>query len=138
MLRLKEIYSSVAQEREKLVEENRLLKEALTQSGLQVSPTWRGGPGNDGDDAANAGGNGNNGSFNFGTGGSNNIFSPGQTSNSNATTYTASPGQSQGGYNAMSKDQLKELAKELAAKGIDIEQAGIDFVLAYDSPIFPL
>lgn len=126
VLRLKEIYSTVSQDREKLAEENRLLKEALAQSGIEIpglsNNDRSGGP----DGTSNFGGN-TNGPSSFGSGPSN-TFSPGGASQS--TAPSASPGQSQGGYNALSASQLQDIMKKSSASALDIEQAGIDFVLA--------
>lgn len=126
VLRLKEIYSTVSQDREKLAEENRLLKEALVQSGIELPSLGNldrsGGP-----DGANTFGGNTNGPSSFGTGPSN-TFSPGGASQS--TAPSTSPGQSQGGYNALSAGQVQDIIQKSSASGLDIEQVGIDFVLA--------
>lgn len=127
VLRLKEIYSTVAQDREKLAEENRLLKDALVQSGIQL-PNLSNGRGSGGEDGASNFGAGGapNPSFGFGNN-YNSSFSPGGASQSSAPT--ASPDNS-ARYNALSRDLLKKVAKNSSENSFDVEQAGIDFVLA--------
>lgn len=128
VLRLKEIYSTVAQDREKLAEENRLLKDALVQSGIQI-PNLSNGRGSGGEGgASNFGGSGApDPSFGF-SNNFNSSFSPSGASHS--TAPTGSPDNSGGRYNALSGEQLKQATKKASESGFDIEQAGIDFVLA--------
>lgn len=116
VLRLKEIYSSVAQDREKLADENRLLKEALVQNGITVpyrSPH---------DDSGAGNGSANHPGSNFG---GQSAFSPGQASHS-----TASPGGQSQGYQGLTGNQLRTATEQSTQRGLDVEQAGIDFVLA--------
>lgn len=116
VLRLKEIYSSVSQDREKLAEENRLLKDTLVRNGINV-PNG-GGRGNDDNNNPSAGS-----AFGSSQGG----FSPQQApSQASAPSAGGNYNYSQGGGN-----QFRTAPEDyVPATKLDVEQAGIDFVLA--------
>lgn len=115
VLRLKEIYSSVAQDREKLAEENRLLKDVLAKHGIN-GPDTRGGD----DDRSNP-------SAGAGFGGSQGGFSPGQMSQGTAPSTTSNQPSN---YHNISGGQYRSMAETSKHSQMDVEQAGIDFVLA--------
>ncbi|EGX96471.1 hypothetical protein CCM_01128 [Cordyceps militaris CM01] len=123
LLRLKEVYSSVSRDREKLAEENRLLKDTLVRNGINVP-----GPSNGRDDNNN---NPSAGSTGFG-GGSQGPFSPRQT-----PPHGSAPSAG-GNYNTPSQFRGNQFSssppQHIPATRLDVEQAGIDFVLALEKP----
>ncbi|KAF3063876.1 BZIP-type transcription factor [Daldinia childiae] len=122
VLRLKEIYTNVSQDKDKLAEENRQLKILLQQNGISHSP----GGGVDDIGSSLSPGYTSNGSISggYGAGSSNTAYTPGMTSISSPNSMTASSSQGLGG-------QQKQ------GHHVDYEQAGIDFVLTYDNPDDP-
>lgn len=114
MLRLKELYSNASQNKEKLAEENKLLRNLLAQHGI---PFPRSGGRDDGASPGATGTSpGNNGAT-----GSYSTFSPGSQS-------ATSSGHG-GGLPHVSDQQMRQVAQSPENKNIDFEQAGIDFVL---------
>lgn len=118
VLRLKELFSNVSQSKERLMAENKHLKTIMAQHGIQFP---RSGDRDDGASPGNAGTSpGNNGAS-----GSYASFSPG--SQSGASTGHSTNFQPMTGY------QTRNAAQQPPSKGVDFEQAGIDFVLTYDN-----
>ncbi|PHH73825.1 hypothetical protein CDD80_3538 [Ophiocordyceps camponoti-rufipedis] len=117
VLRLKELYSTVCLEKEKLVATNQQLRDALAQQGVQFMTAA--GP----DDLSSVGN----------TSGT----SPG-TSLAPPSLTSFSPSQSSPGFvnnmPHMAADQLRAPMPSPHGKGVDGEQAGIDFVLALEKP----
>ena len=105
MLRLKEIYSTVAQDREELAEENRLLKDVLAKHGLNA-PDTRGG-----DD------DGSNPSAGARFGGSQGGFSPGQMSQGPAQSTTSNQPSS---YHNISGGQYRSMADASKHSQVDV------------------
>jgi hypothetical protein len=131
VLRLKEIYTNVSQDKAKLAEENIHLRNMLSQQGIAFS-----GNASTDDDSSSPGNafrhtpNAMSDSLPYhGSGGSSgSAFSPGVASQSSGPTHSSNNRQS-----PMGGEQLQRLTKQAAEqKGIDYEQAGIDFVLTYD------
>ncbi|KAJ4150896.1 hypothetical protein LMH87_011624 [Akanthomyces muscarius] len=122
VLRLKEIYSSVTRDREKLAEENRLLKDTLLRNGLNVPGASNGRDDNNNNPSAGS----------TGFGGSQGGFSPTQ-----APSHGSAPSAG-GNYSNQSQyrgNQFSSASPEyLPATKMDVEQAGIDFVLALEKP----
>ncbi|KAI1409749.1 hypothetical protein F5Y13DRAFT_193012 [Hypoxylon sp. FL1857] len=123
VLRLKEIYSNVSQDKDKLADENRQLKTLLQQNGITL------GSGGGLEDIGNG-------------------LSPGYTS-SGSISGSYAPGSSNTAYTppltsissppAMSvSSQGRSLSQQQPAQTrVDYEQTGIDFVLTYDNPDDP-
>ncbi|KAK2593591.1 hypothetical protein QQS21_008720 [Conoideocrella luteorostrata] len=118
VLRLKELYSNASQSKEQLSAENKHLKTLLAQHGIQFRPSG------DRDDGASPGAGGTSPRDNAGPD-SYTSFSPGSQS-------VASAGHSTN-LQPMSGQQMRNVAQQSASKGVDFEQAGIDFVLTYDN-----
>lgn len=108
MIRLKEVFSSISQDKQKLYDENKQLKEALAQRGIQL-------PGLD-DSVSAAQAMSISASGTSFAHGSPSGFSPTATSHSTAMS--------------MSPDNRQQSP---VGNGVDIEQAGIDFVLTYEN-----
>ncbi|OTB02104.1 hypothetical protein M426DRAFT_30930, partial [Hypoxylon sp. CI-4A] len=114
VLRLKEIYSNVSQDKDKLADENKQLKTLLQQNGISL------GPGVSIDDVASG-------------------LSPGYTSN---TTYTppltsiSSPqSMSVSSQGIGGQSQARSMSQQQPGQSrVDYEQAGIDFVLTLERP----
>ncbi|RCI11437.1 hypothetical protein L249_7337 [Ophiocordyceps polyrhachis-furcata BCC 54312] len=119
VLRLKELYGNVSLEKEKLVEANRQLRDALAQHGIQFIPSA--------------------GQENL----SSNLSMGNASGTSPGTSFAAgsftsfSPSQSSPGFTSnmhpMTADQMRATTQPTKGNGVDCEQAGIDFVLAYGS-----
>lgn len=116
MLRLKEIYSNVSQDKDKLADENKQLRDILAQHGI---PFARG----SGLDDLTSTSPGN--SF---APGSHSTFSPSQSTAASVTS-SGHPSYLQPGTG----EQMRRAAQPQNGKGVDFEQAGIDFVLTYDN-----
>ncbi|GAB0140106.1 hypothetical protein EsHS_00000743 [Epichloe bromicola] len=114
VLRLKELFSNTSQSKESLITENKYLKTLLTQHGI---PFPRSG---DHDDRPSPGAAGAS-SDNSAAPASYASFSPGSQSG-------ASTGQSTN-FQSMSGQQMRGASQQPSKKGVDFEQAGIDFVL---------
>ncbi|KAK7752414.1 hypothetical protein SLS62_005567 [Diatrype stigma] len=128
VLRLKEIYSNVAQDKEKLAEENRTLKGLLHQN---VPPSSAGGGL---DDLSSDPSFGYASSSISGTHapGSSHAFTPPLTTISSVPSLS-NPSHFMGG-NAHLQGPTSH---QLAPVRVDYDQAGIDFVLTYDDPEDP-
>ena len=113
VLRLKEVYATISQEKEKLMVENIHLREAMTTQGLDLDMT--------GLQFSHM----NLGGFNP---------SPVEALDEHRTPESQ-PG-SETFQQAMPGDQHHQEAQHYAteAGGVDVEQAGLDFVLTYDDP----
>ncbi|OTA69198.1 hypothetical protein K449DRAFT_321873 [Hypoxylon sp. EC38] len=125
VLRLKEIYSNVSQDKDRLADENRQLKTLLQQNGISL------GSGGGLEDVGNG-------------------LSPGYTSSgsisgsyapgSSNTTYTppvtsiASPPPMSVSSQGRSLSQQQQQAQQPAQNRVDYEQTGIDFVLTLERP----
>lgn len=121
---MKELYSRISQDKEKLAKENRHLRDALAQHGIP----FRGGGQ---DDVASNPSIGHPSSASPGNSfvpASHTAFSPSQ---STAPSVTSSGYASN--LQPMTGDHMRSVVQVSAAKGIDFEQAGIDFVLTYDN-----
>ncbi|KAI2777225.1 hypothetical protein F4815DRAFT_298878 [Daldinia loculata] len=123
VLRLKEIYTNVSQDKDKLAEENRQLKILLQQNGISHSP----GGGVDDVGSSLSPGYTSNGSISggYGAGSSNTAYTPGMTSISSPNSMTAPSSQGLGG---------QQQQKQKQGHHVDYEQAGIDFVLTLERP----
>lgn len=125
VLRLKELYSSVSQEKDRLADENRRLKDVLAHRGTPF-PTRAAH-----DDA----------SANFSAAHRSTTTSPFAPTSQSTLSPSRSTAPSVASSSAppallrsMTGAQMRDAAgASRAAKGIDFEQAGIDFVLAYDT-----
>lgn len=136
VLRLKEVYSNVSQDKTQLEEENKLLKGLLSQHGLappdlphhQEPPS---GP----DSTYGPNSNMTSDSYQYqDSAGSSSAFSPGLASQASgpSVSSTARPPAPPGG------EWLQQTTQQtLGDNGVDYEQAGIDFVLTYDEPKAP-
>ncbi|KAI1805021.1 hypothetical protein F4811DRAFT_254674 [Daldinia bambusicola] len=136
VLRLKEIYTNVAQDKDQLAEENQRLKYLLQQNGIAPSPGGGGGSGSGGggglDDFGGGGGGStslspgytSNGSG-YGAGSSSAAYTPGMTSMSSPNSMTGYHSHSGQGYHSQHQQHQHQ---------IDYEQTGIDFVLTLERP----
>ncbi|KAI4865544.1 hypothetical protein F4820DRAFT_447900 [Hypoxylon rubiginosum] len=128
VLRLKEIYSNVSQDKDKLAEENRQLKTLLQQNGLSL------GSGAGVDDVGNglSPGYTSSGSISgsYAPGSSNTAYTPPLTSISSPPSMSVSS-QGIGG-----QPQSRSLSQQQqpGQSHVDYEQAGIDFVLTLERP----
>ncbi|KAI1341485.1 hypothetical protein F5Y15DRAFT_357721 [Xylariaceae sp. FL0016] len=118
VLRLKEVYSNASQDKDKLAEENRQLRNLLQQNG--ISPASAGAT----DDAIS------NPSLGYTSSGSvSGSYAPGSS-----TAYTP-PLTSISAAPAMPNPQLMGgQQQQLGQGGVDYDQAGIDFVLTLEKP----
>lgn len=117
MLRLKELFSNVSQSKERLADENKHLKTLLAHHGIAF-PT----PGGH-DDGPSPGPGASPGLS--AAPGSYASFSPGSqsgASNGHSANFQSVPGH-----------QVHNALQQSSSKGLDFEQAGIDFVLTYDN-----
>jgi hypothetical protein len=140
VLRLKEIFSNVSQDKEKLAAENKQLKNALAQNGIAISGAGMAGP----DDlsvgytsSASVSVSGRSHGL-----GSHSTFTPPLTSKSTAPSISPSTNihPSLGHSPRVGSQQLQSIASQQhpnIAGGFDYEQAGIDFVLTYDDHHYP-
>jgi len=137
VLRLKEIFSNVSNDKQKLSEENKQLKTVLAQNGINVASS---------DDAPPRSASVGYTSSPSASGhsyahGSHSAFTPPLTSQSSAPSISPStqvPPHSHRNPSPnpiMAGNQLRNLtAQQLQAnRGVDYEQAGIDFVLTYEN-----
>ena len=130
-MRLKEIFSNISQDKEKLSEENKQLKNALAQSGVG----WSGG-GQPDDLISNPSAGYTSGTSVSGgyAPGSHNAFTPPLTSQSTAPSVSPSTNAPHSATAQIGAGQQMRNAQQAGAgRGIDYEQAGIDFVLTYDN-----
>ncbi|KEZ44146.1 hypothetical protein SAPIO_CDS3069 [Scedosporium apiospermum] len=138
VLRLKEIFSNVSNDKQKLSEENKQLKTVLAQNGINVGSS---------DDAPPRSASVGYTSSPSASGhsyahGSHSAFTPPLTSQSSAPSISPStqvPPHSHRNPSPnpiMAGNQLRNLtAQQLQAnRGVDYEQAGIDFVLTLEKP----
>ncbi|KJZ79106.1 hypothetical protein HIM_01257 [Hirsutella minnesotensis 3608] len=123
VLRLKELYSSISQDKDRLAEENRQLRDTMAQHGI---PFVRGGQ----DDLSS------HASYTNPSG-----TSPGQSYVTASHTTVSPPPPPSMALSAfasivqpMTGDQMRSMAQSSNSKGVDVEQAGIDFVLALEKP----
>jgi hypothetical protein len=148
VLRLKEIYSHVSQDKEKLAQENRQLKALLASNGISPGPVGSGGSGSMlGDESLS------NNSRGFTPGGSISGGAPPSSYTSTFTpphiTGTQANGLSPHPHGQAHQQQSKQASGSgpgLQLRGqeqnrnpyIDYEQAGIDFVLTYVDAAKPM
>jgi hypothetical protein len=138
VLRLKEVYTTISQDKERLSEENRQLKQMITQNGVSMAGALQGG-GSLLDDATSQPSGGYSGS----QAGS---FVAAPSSNTSAFTppplSAAVMGGQQRGSASPQTNQPHAHGHEHRHHGhspaqrnpnVDYEQAGIDFVLTYDN-----
>lgn len=151
MLRLKEIYSNVSQDKERLAEENRSLKVVLQQNGLSISgPTATmddncsdpsAGPYVGSNSSASVNGSGSYGLASTST--QNTSYTPPPGSAMSTTTAmqgTSPPGGISPNQHAAGLRRYSPTAYSNGPQrksGIDYDQAGIDFVLSYGNPSHP-
>jgi hypothetical protein len=126
VLRLKENFSLVSRDKESLAEENRQLRQLLAQHGIP----WNGTGGVD-ELARNA-------SVGYTSSGSiSGSYAQGSQTHSPAPqTYSSS--QSNPNYSSASPPDTsvngRSIAQQQVQRGVDYDQAGIDFVLTYADP----
>jgi hypothetical protein len=113
VIRLKEVYSDSRQGRDKLAEENKQLRDALAQYGIPV-----GSPGSTASYAP----------------GSSSTRTPPFTTQTTTPSIGSSGHASPGDRQQVSGHQLRDMTQQASGRGVDVEQAGIDFVLAYGNP----
>lgn len=134
VVRLKEVYSGISQDKTKLAEENKKLKDLLLQHGIPFQSNAPDDPG--------AGGGGSHDGEPYNASGSGyslphgpqsqSGLSPGMTSHTTGGSIS-SAGPPTNQYTT--GQQLRNLTQRVTAeKGVDYNQAGIDFVLTYDKP----
>ena len=138
VLRLKEIYSNISQDKERLTEENKQLKQLLTQNPAAAGAALPGGSLLD-DNTSNPSG-GYSGSISG-------SFVPAPSSNTSAYTPPPVSAAVMGGPHQGASPQAGghshghrhghghgHAADQQRNPSIDYEQAGIDFVLTYENP----
>ncbi|KAI2613512.1 uncharacterized protein GGS25DRAFT_2416 [Hypoxylon fragiforme] len=131
VLRLKEIYSNVSQDKDKLADENRQLKTLLQQNGLSL------GSGAGIDDVSNSLSPGytSSGSISgsYAPGSSNTAYTPPLTSMPSPPSMSLSSQGVGGQHQARNQNQAQQRAQPNQNR-VDFEQAGIDFVLTLERP----
>ncbi|KAJ0350255.1 hypothetical protein KNSL1_004160 [Colletotrichum chrysophilum] len=130
VLRLKEIFSNISQDKDKVAEENRQLKQILAQNGIPLSHY--------GDDMIS------NPSAGYTSSASVSGHSYGQNAYTPPMTYTTAPSVSPSSHGPshshshgpppplpqmMGGQQLQNMQEQNSGRNVDFEQAGIDFVL---------
>ncbi|POR36500.1 AP-1-like transcription factor [Tolypocladium paradoxum] len=121
VLRLKEIYSNVSQDKEKLFEENKKLRDMLAQHGIPFAR------GSGQDDLAS-----NPSVVHPSSTSPGNSFAPGSHTTFSRSQSTAASVTSSGhpsNFQPGTGDQMRRAPQSPNGKGVDLEQAGIDFVL---------
>lgn len=110
VLRLKEVFSNVSVDRERLAEENKQLRDALVQNGIPLgSPV----------------------SLTSHALGSSSL-TPAMTANSTPPSMGSSSHITSSDHPQLSGHQLLDLTRDASGRGgVDVDQAGIDFVLTY-------
>lgn len=111
VLRLKEIFSNVSLDRERLAEENRHLRDALVENGIPF--------GSPGSGTSHAPGS--------------SAFTPPMTTHSTTPSMTSSSHAPADRQQQIGGHQLRDMTQQASGQGMDVEQAGIDFVLTYDN-----
>ncbi|KAG6039792.1 hypothetical protein E4U41_002139 [Claviceps citrina] len=120
VLRLKELFSNASQSRERLFVENRHLKILLAQHGIAFPTT---------------GGHDDGPSPGAGTSPGNSAAPASYASFSPESQSGAFIGQSQStNFHSMAGHQVRNASQQPSNKGVDFEQAGIDFVLTLEKP----
>ncbi|KAJ2903809.1 hypothetical protein MKZ38_009283 [Zalerion maritima] len=144
VLRLKEILSNMSQDKGKLADENKQLRQLLALNGINWSGSGTAGspPTSNLDDVMSTGYSASS------TGGYGQAFTPPLTSRSTAPSVTSSGQQHHSpnrpshppqpiGYatttNIAGGQQMSQMQQQ-QSRGVDMDQAGIDFVLTYDDP----
>ncbi|KAM0287701.1 hypothetical protein ACHAQH_000231 [Verticillium albo-atrum] len=137
VLRLKEIFSNMSQDKDKVADENKQLRQLLAQHGIPLSSV-----GLD-DNVSNPSGGYTTSASPSGYShahGSRSVFTPPLTSKSTAASvspsYAPNNGNSYG--STLGGQQQHQAAQSMPAQyglnGVDYEQAGIDFVLTLEKP----
>ncbi|KAI0843002.1 hypothetical protein F5Y06DRAFT_78642 [Hypoxylon sp. FL0890] len=126
VLRLKEIYSNVSQDKDKLAEENRQLKTLLQQNGLSLGS--EGGLEDVGNGLSPGYTSSGSISGSYAPGSSNTAYTPPLTSISSPHSMSVS---SQGRNLSQQQQQAQQ---QPAQNRVDYEQTGIDFVLTLERP----
>lgn len=125
VLRLKENFSAVSRDKDSLAEENRQLKALLAQHGIP----WNGTGGVDELTRNTSAGYPSSGSISGSyVPGSQSYSPPPQSHSSNSNPYYQSTSPPDIGMNGHS------IAQQQVQRGVDYDQAGIDFVLTYADP----
>lgn len=134
VLRLKEIFSNVSQDKDKMAEENRQLKQILAQNGIPLSHY--------GDDMVSNPSAGYTSSASVsGHSYGQNAYTPPMTSTTAPSVSPSSHGPSHSHSHGpppplpqmAGGQQMQNMQAQNNARGVDFEQAGIDFVLTYDN-----
>ncbi|KAI0600780.1 hypothetical protein F4775DRAFT_503701 [Biscogniauxia sp. FL1348] len=138
VLRLKEVFSNVSQDKDKLAEENRQLKNILHQNGLSHSSAGAGAGASAMDDVISnpsLGYTSSGGSISgsYAPGSSTTAYTPPLTSISTVPSMSNS-GQLMAGGAAPHSLGQQPSAQGGAGAGVDYDQAGIDFVLTLEKP----
>nr|XP_036583448.1 bZIP-type transcription factor [Colletotrichum truncatum]KAF6792491.1 bZIP-type transcription factor [Colletotrichum truncatum] len=133
VLRLKEIFSNISQDKDKIAEENRQLKQILAQNGIPLSHY--------GDDIVSNPSVGYTSSASVsGHSYGQNAYTPPMTSTTAPSVSPSSHGPSHSHSHGpppplpqMGGQQVQNMQAQNSGRGVDFEQAGIDFVLTYDN-----
>jgi hypothetical protein len=137
VLRLKEVFSNTSQDKDKLVEENKQLRSVLVQNGIPWSASAAGNSGQDDLISNPSVGYTSSASVSGGYApGSHSAFTPPLTSQSTAPSVSPSTNAPMTVTpHAMGGQQMRGMTAQYSAnnRGVDYEQAGIDFVLTYDN-----
>ncbi|CAK7227688.1 hypothetical protein SEUCBS140593_006660 [Sporothrix eucalyptigena] len=136
VLRLKEIYSNIAQDKDRLADENRQLKQMLANNGAALPPGMQGVGSSLLDDTASNPSVGYpasaTGSYGAAPSSHTSAFTPPPVGTANSQRGLTSPhGAGQQQPHGLATGHLHDPRKNT---GIDYEQAGIDFVLTLEKP----
>ncbi|KAH7326689.1 hypothetical protein B0I35DRAFT_475310 [Stachybotrys elegans] len=132
VLRLKEVFTTASQAKDKLAEENRHLREVLSRNGIQYS-------GSTPDDMMSNRSVGASVSDRSHTTTSQGVFTPGMASRSTATSVSpllqaSSQPQFVTGFRQRDMIPQQQQQQIMNNKHVDYEQEGIDFVLTLEKP----
>ncbi|KAH9909325.1 BZIP-type transcription factor [Xylariomycetidae sp. FL2044] len=132
VLRLKEVFTNVSQDKDKLAEENKQLKSLLHQNG--ISPASAGGM----DDMISnpSLGYASSGSVSggYGPGSNRTAYTPPMTSISSAPSLSNASSHMLGGGHQQSRSLSQQQQQQPPQSRVDYDQAGIDFVLTLEKP----
>ncbi|KAM0329971.1 hypothetical protein ACHAQA_004139 [Verticillium albo-atrum] len=131
VLRLKEIFSNISQDKDKVAEENKQLRQLLAQHGIPLSSVGL-------DDTVSnpSGGYTTSGSPSgySHAHGSRSVFTPPLTSKSTAASISPSYGPNNNSHGTPGGPHASHMPAQYGLNGVDYEQAGIDFVLTLEKP----
>lgn len=135
VLRLKEVYSNVTQDKDKLAEENSQLKRLLNQNGLAGAMEDVVSNPSLGYNTSSPSGSGRSGSY--APASTATAYTPPMTAQSNAPSISSSQTIGLQQHPHQHQNLHSRNVSQQQQQRVDYEQAGIDFVLTYENPENP-